>query len=324
MKDILNYLKQCIDKDAVVERWNAKQCLSIQLAGKYDYYIVTVLTESFLLIKPMEEQTISKIKTHIMKIRENAKYEVAVLLEDATSYRIKKMLEERIAFLAVDKQMFLPFLALHIKKKQERKIEAEKREKFAASTQMVFLALLYSDEKKYGAEELARELNVSAMTVLRAMDELKKIGIVNCEIGGQTGRKKIFKPIDKNEYYRIGKEYLFNPVKRSVDVRFIPDDMKIYKSGLTALGEQTMLGEPNREIFAVYGNLKTLEKYQISRFQALEEGLPEIQIMQYDIGKLTGNQYVDPITLILSLGEKDERIEMAIDELMREAEWYEA
>lgn len=323
MEAILDYLKQSIDEEATMEPWNAKQYLNLQLAGNYDYYLVTVLSEAFLLIKPVEEQTIQKTKTHMIRIQDKTKYEVAVLLEHATPYRIKKMLEERIAFLAVDKQMYLPFLALHIKKQTKQKMEAEKREKFTAATQMIFLSILYSDEKVFGAGELAKDLNISAMTVLRAIDELEKIGIVTCGIGGQTSRKKVFRPIEKKEYYRIGREYLMNPVKKRIFVRCIPDEVIAYKSGLTALGEQTMLGEPKGEIFAVYGNKEALAKNQVTKLQALEEGMPEIQIMQYDIGKLTLNQYVDPITLILSLEEMDDRIEIAIDELMEETEWYE-
>ena len=51
--------------------------------------------------------------------------------------------------------------------------------------------------------------------------------------------------------------------------------------------------------------------------------MPEIQIMQYDIGRLTKNQYVDPVSLIMSITRKEDRTEIAIDELMEGAEWYE-
>ncbi|XCP84154.1 HTH domain-containing protein [Roseburia hominis] len=324
MRNILNYLKDAIDEKASLERWNAKKYLNLQLAGNYEYYLVTIFAEAFLLIKPIEMQSIQRLRIHILRIQEKVKYDVAVLIEEATPYTVKKMLEERIAFITVDRQLYLPFLALHIRKIQKKKMENEIREKFTASTQMIFLALLYSEEAQFGAEELAKKLNVSTMTVLRAFDELKRIGVVNYEIGGQTGRKKIIRPIEKKEYYRIGKDYLINPVKRSVNVSHIPENLKAYKCGLTALGEQTMLAEPTREKYAVYGNVKEVLNYQRTRAEALSEDLPEVQIMQYDISKLTENQYVDPITMILSLGQIDERVEIAVDEFMEGTEWYEA
>ncbi|MBS6194040.1 MAG: hypothetical protein KH828_00485 [Clostridiales bacterium] len=322
MTGVLDYLKQMIDDEATLEEWDAKQYLNLHLAGSYMYYRVTVLAETFLLIKPVEEQTIQKMKTHIFRIKEKTGYEAAVLVEQGTPYRVKKMLEERIAFLTEDRQMYLPFLALHIRKTQEKRAEAENKEQFTAATQMVFLALLYARQTEFCTEELVNDLKLSTMTILRAADELKKIGIVKCDIGGKTGRKKVFRPIEKKEYYRIGKEYLINPVKKSFYVSHIPNEVNAYKGGLTALAEQTLLGEPGNETYAVYGKISELEKYQVTKIQALTEGMPEIQLMQYDIGRLTENQYIDPITLNLSLKEKDDRTEIAIDELMRGIEWY--
>jgi hypothetical protein len=45
--------------------------------------------------------------------------------------------------------------------------------------------------------------------------------------------------------------------------------------------------------------------------------------MKYDIGALTKNEYIDPISLIMSLPKKDDRTEIAIDELMEGIVWYE-
>ncbi len=39
-------------------------------------------------------------------------------------------------------------------------------------------------------------------------------------------------------------------------------------------------------------------------------------LMQYDIGRLTQSPYVDSITLISSIDQRDDRIEIAIDEMM--------
>lgn len=323
MTNILNYLKENIDKNAYMEVWNAKPYLNLQLAGSYLYYLVTILGETFLLIKPLEEQTPSQIKIHINRIRDKVSYEIAILLENPTPYLTKKMLEERVPFLTVDKQMYLPFMALHIKQTRLKKIETEEREKFTAATQMVFLSILYSDKTMFTTEELMKSLNVSAMTILRAMNVLNRLGIIHQEIAGQTGRKKVFKPINNKEFYRTGKEYLINPVRKSFYVSYIPEEIKVYKTGLTALSEQTMLGAPTHETYAIHEKISALIKYQVTKAQALIEGLPELQLMQYDIGKLTDSQYVDPITLILSLNKKDDRTEIAIDELMEKMEWYE-
>lgn len=323
MTEILQYLKKNIDENAEIKSWNAKRYLNLQLAGSYEYYQVTILMETFLLIKPLDNFTILKTKLHIDKIYEKTGYEVAVLLNEPTAYKIKKMLKERIAFLTMDKQMFLPFLALHIRQQRFNDMEVQKRDKFTPATQMVFLAILYSEKNEFDVEELTDSLNVSAMTILRAMEELKRIGVVKQEISGLTRRKKIYTPISRKEYYHIGKEYLINPVRKSCYVSYIPNSIKKYRAGLTALSEQTMLGEPEHEVYAVCVKQSVLSEYQVAKEQAIEEGMCEIQFMQYDVGSLTNNQYVDFVSLIMSLDKKDDRIEIAIDELMEEIEWYE-
>ena len=55
---------------------------------------------------------------------------------------------------------------------------------------------------------------------------------------------------------------------------------------------------------------------------ALEERLYEVQIMKYDISLLTNDKCVDPISMICSLKNNDERIDMAINEMMEEYTWF--
>ena len=60
----------------------------------------------------------------------------------------------------------------------------------------------------------------------------------------------------------------------------------------------------------------------ISKEQAMSENLPMVLILKYDAGCITKNDYEDPISMILGLSERDDRIDIAIDELMEKYEWY--
>lgn len=323
MEKFLYYLKQNIDEMAKVSKWNAKEVLSLQYAGSYEYFLVSILDKEFLLVRPYEQETISKMGTQIRIIEEKTGYDVAILVEESTVYRRKMMLKERIAFVDSNQQVYLPFMALHIKTQRERSLKQVIQEKFTPATQLIFLAILYLDKEEFYIEELTEKLNLSTMTIVRGTDELKRIGVVDYVIGGQTGRKKIFTRIPQKKYYQIGKEYLRNPVKKEIYVREIPKDLRVLKSGLIALGEQTMLGEPRQEVYAVsIAKEKELKNLEVTKEQGMEENLPRIQILKYDVENLTNNEYVDPITLILSLPQKDDRIEIAIDELMEGEKWF--
>ena len=323
MNQVLHYLKQSVGDEVSFRKWNAKETLNLQIAGSYDFFYVTVMEVEFLLMKPLETMTIQKIKIQMEYVKSKTALETAVLIENSTSYRIKKMLEERIPFIAVEKQMYLPFMALHIRKQREQTRVTEVHEKFTPSTQLLYLYMLYQNIDTFGAEEMAGCLNVSVMTALRGMKELEQIGLVDVDIAGQTGRKKVFKRICKNDYYRRGRLYLQNPVKKTIYVKYIPKQIEVLKGGLYALAAQTMLGEPAQEIYAVDGKQeKGFIDVVVTQEQALEEKLPKIQLMRYNVGLLAKKEYVDPVTLIVSLGETDERIEMAIDELMEGTEWF--
>jgi len=324
MNSIIEYLRQSIDENAKIEKWNAKEVLNMQLAGNYDFFLVHALGHTFLLAKPDIDASIVKIKIQIQRIEEKSGYDTALLLENPTAYKIKKMIESKIAFVTIDKQMFLPFMALHIRKHNTTKIEASKKEKFTAATQLVYLHILYSNETEFLIEDLAITLKISAMTVSRAMTEMSQIGVISKEVSGKTGRKKIFKLIDKKDFYQRGKEFLINPIKKTVYIKEVQSSFQVYKAGLTALAEQTMLGEPEHVIYATGQSIPRLNEYIVTKEQALLEGLPELQIMQYDVALLTENEYIDPISMIMSLSKKDDRTEIAIDELMEGFSWYEA
>lgn len=328
MESIIEYLRTNIDDNAKLQTWDARKKFNLRLSGSYEYFLVQLLGEEFLLVRPYEQSEIQKMKIQLSIMEKQAKMPIALLMEEITAYRMKKMLQEKVAFIAVGKQthvqqIYLPFMALHIRKQRSAEIAETVHEKFTPSMQLIFLSLLYSEKEEFCIEEISKLLTVSPMTVIRGMNELKRIGLVDYKISGQTGRKKVFKRIPRKEYYKTGKQYLQNPVKKSFFLSHIPNYIKVYKSGLTALGEQTILGEPNQKVYAVESRSgMLLSEFQVSKEKALDESWPMVQLMKYDISTLTAGEYVDPITLIYGLDQKDERIEIAIGELMEDAEWF--
>lgn len=321
-KELLEYLQQILDANARLEQWKAGNELNLQIKDKYLFYKAQLLDTSFFIIRPRENMTVQTMKAQMEYIRCKLKCDCAVLLEESTTYRKKKMLEERMPFMVMDGQMYLPFTALYLKKKNKKE-PVEMPQHFTAATQLLYLYLLYREDDLIDTEELVKTLGMSVMTVCRGMEKLEQIGVVSHKITGKTGRKKLYKRIDRKDYYLKGIGYLENPVRQCIYVKEIPQNLQVYKSGLSALAEQSMLGEPAHEIYAISGKQeKVFRDFQVEKERAIEEHLPEIQIMKYNIGLLEKEGCVDPITLIKSLVETDERIELAIGEMMEGKEWF--
>jgi len=324
MEKTLKYLKEYIDENAGYEDWTdqAHKKLSLQLSGAFDFYLVALLDEQALFLKPTDSYTPTHMEKWLGRIEEKTGMSAALILEDITPYVTRKFLMEHIGFVVPGKQISLPFLAMQIK---SEKVRGRKRiKKLSPATQQVFLYILYADHDTFCLEDITREMNISAMTATRAMRELTEIGVIHYEIAGQTGRKKVFTRIAQKEYFSLGKAYLDSPVRDTVYVKELPAELDLLKADLTALAEQTMLGEPEQKCYCMPSRQKTaLDKYLVPTERAMDEGLPIVQLMKYDISCLVKNGYEDPISLILGLSEHDERIDMAIDELMESMEWYE-
>lgn len=326
VKDIL---QECIDENISVKDWNdkAEEKLSLQLAGKYDFQMVNLLETDFLLLFPESENTLPVLEHDGARIETACEMPAAFYFDHISSFRKKNLLKKRIAFIDSDKEVYLPFIALRMKLQIQKKNTGQYAESgvpFTPGAQLVFLYLLYRPEREYTMSQLATELGISVMTAQRSLQVLYEKGLVKVKTAGKTGREKRYTRIDQISFYHKGKSFLANPLASEIFVTKIPREVRYLKSDLTALGEQTMLGTSEQKTAAIpMFEKKYLEKFLITdRDEIAETKCIRVQVMKYNILSLTDTEYVDPITLILSLSERDERIDQTIDELMEGKSWY--
>ena len=324
MKRIIDCLKKYIDDEVSVKNRNneAKKMFSLEIASSFNFYLLNLLQTEFILLEPLEEYTAEKLEKDLRFIESKTQYFCAFGFKNISSYMIKRFLKDKIAFAVEDNQFSIPFLALKIKMVLHEKRIINSIERFTPLNQLVYLYLLYSEEKVFSINDLSDKLNISTMSILRAMNNFENLGLVYSDIGGATNRKKLFYKIEQEKFYEVGKSYLINPVKKLLYVRNIPENLMIFKSDLTALSKKTMLAENKRKIYAIYQNEEILKNDLVSEEIANENNFPIIQTMKYDISLLTNDDCVDPITLIAGLKYVDDRIEMAISELMGDFQWY--
>ena len=324
MKEILDCLKTYIDDDVSMKNWNkeAKKKFSLAIASSFNYYLINLLETDFILLEPLQASTADNYEKDIIFIQNKTEYPCVLALTEISTYMQKKFIKDKIAFIVEDNQISIPFLALKVRAKIQEQKRQISIEKFTPFYQLIYLYLLYSDEKEFAISDLSNKLNVSVMSILRAMNSFESLGLVKSEVGGSTNRKRLFYKIEQEIFFYIGKKYLDNPVKKVMCVSNIPGEMKVYKSGLTALSEKSMLSEPKRKTFAIYKNVEKLKDYFIAEEIASDTNSPIIQIMKYDISLLAKGDCVDPITLISGLKEKDERIDIAISEMMEGYKWF--
>ena len=324
MKKILDCLKTYIDDDISMKNWNkeARKSFSLVIASLFNFSLINLLKTDFILLEPLEVLSVDKLEKNIRFIENKTGYPCVLLLKKISTYMLKRFLKEKIAFIVEDNQLSIPFLALKVRTIMQKQNRIDSIKRFTPLCQLIFLYLLYSDEKVFAIPDLTQKLSVSSMSILRAMNIFEDLGLVKTEIGGLTNRKKLYYRLEQKKFFEIGKIYLDNPIKKVLYVSSIPDKIKVYKSGLTALSDKTMLSEPKRKNYAIFNNEVKLRNYLISEEIASDTNSIIIHLMKYDISLLTQVDSIDPISLISGLNEKDERIETAILEMMADYKWF--
>lgn len=324
MKQLRKLLQELFGDSVSIMPYNAKEKLNYALSSKFDFYFAIVQTSSFVIAQPSEEINLPQLEKQRHSIECKLNLPVALLFDQVSKYKLKRLVDSRLPFITLSGQIFLPFLGVRFQPFSDSKTNiGEASEIFSPITQLVYLYILYSAESTFTQNYLTNAMNLSHASVSRACEQLAYLHLLTYEVGGKTGRRKEYRRISIDRFYRIGQTHLINPVKKTVYLQTIPRGVPLYQSSLTALAQKTMLAEPGNKIYAISPTYeKEVQPYIVANEIGQNNGYPQIQIMKYDLAPLAKGDTVDELTLILSLNDHDERIDMAIDEMMEGYTWY--
>lgn len=317
-----SYLKENIDEHITVKPWNKKNDFPIFLRNKYNFYEMNILGKQCVLMEIIDEvPNIDQLQKHIKQIENLTKGHLVLFYKNITRYRRKSLIKNRIAFVLEDGQMYLPFLGLDLKKVQE--IVEKDIKRFTIPAQIAYLYFLYHKDEVVNMTEFADKMGFNKMTASRALNDLYHANLITYKIGGKTGRSKEYKRITDPDYYMYGKEYLKTPVRKTIHVKTKP--LGALTAGFDALAELSMINPPSHPILAVDKNRLKKEQIEIVENKDLikDSQLVELQLWDYNPKLFADKRHVDLLSLYVSLEEEaDERVEQALEEVLRGEAWY--
>ncbi len=195
--------------------------------------------------------------------------------------------------------------------------------KFTPITQLAYLYFLYNEHANLTNNQFAKLFNTSLMNASRALKGLYDYNLLTYEVGGKTLRSKIYKINSRNLYFSKGKNHLFNPIKKIVYTKDIPDNSFI--AGEEALSLLTMMNPTNQKIRAISSknfnnqNIRVINNEDIIK----DNNLVKLEIWKYDPKFFAKNNTIDNLSLYLTLKDsKNERIENELEQLLRSESWY--
>lgn len=294
------------------------------LKQRYTLYKIDVGGQHFLgiLLKDNADFKPAAFEKHLRQIdptlTDYAGY--CIITDGLPGYVRQRMVERRIPFVDIGRQLFWPELGAAYQQKKLKSTLPEV-ETISPATQAVLIdALVEGLRQPVTPKMLAEKLGYTPMTMTRAFDEIEalKLGTVKRE-----GRERqLLAEIPETLWQQV-KPFLKSPVRDTIRIKEeqLPLNLRL-AAGETALARLSMLVPPKEPVYAYWSKSwkKLAETVKIIPIE--DEGTRQVQLWRYDPNLFAREGCVDPFSLYLSLQHvDDERVESALEEMMEKIKW---
>ncbi len=292
----------------------------------YALYRLKVDGRHFLGIVLREPENFQPVRfgKHLARLRNRAGGldGYCLITPSLPSYVRQRLVERHIPFVVPGRQISWPALGAVVEVSAGHGRLMGAGDQVMPATQVVVLHALNGGVDFPGTPKtLAQRLGYTPMTLSRALDEIEahKLGKVRRE-----GRERLLDfPNDRRELWRRGAGLMRNAARETVRVwrKKLPAG-KLLWAGETALARYSLLAPPTEPVVALGRKAwKPLAK-KLETIPIPEEGTCQVQVWRYEPELLAKGESVDPFSLYLSLrNEPDERIQMALEDMMEDVAW---
>jgi len=335
MKQLRQYIYETLGTEIQPEPIAKEQLnkMPLYINETYNLFDLVLFNQNLLLAeqKQVNNFSISQTEKHFDFLKNTFSKKVVFILAEITAINRKRLIEKGINFIVPNKQIYLPELLLDLRESFSNPKTKRKTEKLLPSAQFLLIYhILHRNDgwqiEEHSFKEIAKKTGYTAMAITNAVENLKYHEII--EIKGE--KEKFIRFInDRHEIWdnAVRRDLLINPVLKQV---FADNKTNVFmlQSNASALSEYSDMNPSKQKFYAMEKNkFYGLEKINLLSSTNYYEGEYCFEIWKYNPETLVGNQpnnaqVVDPLSLYLSLREsKDERIEMALEQLINKVEW---
>ncbi len=301
-----------------IEDIDVSKSLPLLYVNLYDFKKVRMQNVEWIVLVSKDTIHLAQLRKHHIQVEKILEKPCVFLFDTLSAYTKERMVEERIPFIVDNKEIYLPFLGVLLNGLKERKIKPVHTISFL--TQKIILLALYERWEKMNVTEIAKQLEISKMSVTRCFDEIEFFELPILDRKGRYRCITIDK--DKRELWNRIQHVLRNPV---LSTFYLRDDCHLpIQGGISALSQYSMIED---NMYPTYVYTKKELKNDTIQDQLIDSKRDQpgcvIQKVGYVIPFQTMNT-MDPLSLSLSFTEEekeDERIEQSIREMLDKYVW---
>ncbi len=321
---LARYLHRVLGVVLRVRAWRGTGRLPPFLSARYRFLEGQLLDRAvlFMMDDSSAEESPATIRKHVEHAEAKCDRAIIYVRGWITAYNRQRLIQLRVPFVVPGNQMYLPALGIDLRERMRRAPAG--RTRFRPSTQGTFIrALLDERHEVPPAADLAQQLGYSAMTLSRAFDELESAGLARAR--SSTGRARLLAfTAPRAEVWRQAAALLSSPVRRRHFVAAGRGEIPGLTAGLSALAHYSSMAAPDHAVVAMGAKEWAAYRWrqEASILPVADSQATVVEVWSYPPRPYRDPGVVDPLSLFLSLrDERDERVEMALDEMMEGLRW---
>lgn len=306
-----DYSLDSIEGQALRQVW-------VEARTAFRFYSCTFKDAELVMLEQKSSQryTPRKLRLTAQRLYDIWGKDVVFIFEHLPYVERNRLINQDVFFVVSGKYAFLPNLLIGA-----REAEPTKREKLTAVAQWLLLAYLQGmDVNHKTAKELEQTTPFHYVTLTRAFRLLEGLKLCRIETGDDKFKRIVF-DTDKKALFERSSKYFIHPVKQRWYCDGIKDPKQYKLAGISALSHYSALNPDGTTTIAL-----TAEQWKNHTEDSFLDANPIdgdccVEIWQYQPIP-TDNQYVDKLSLALSLqDDHDPRVEKEV-ELMIERIWH--
>lgn len=315
MRNLETYIQEVMGYRAVVVPLDKPQQnkLPLYITIAYNTGTINLLGRDICLLMSEKENEFTPVQLARQKLiaEQVLGMPVVFVFNKIASYNMKRYIERKINFIVPQKQLFIPDLMMDIRKIAQH-VASEPKELGPMAQLVLFYHLQKETLNGKTIKHIAEKLGGSYLHANRAINNLRIFGL--CDLQGGKEKVVLFDE-NKKVLWEKALPFLRNPVQKTL---YTDSDLNQTLSGINAMAHYTMLNDERRKYYAV--SKEAFRELNVAT--DTQYGENRIEIWRYDPKLIAENGYIDRLSLFMAYkGSDDERIETALDTLIKQLEW---